>query len=91
MVVKTLQLKLHNPSKTKRRIMDEALLNYSYALQYLLDSTHDRIRRIRSEAERAGRGRMRRVAALIDKKELQELNKFGVEPFKDSLKMDYAS
>ena len=91
MVIKTLQLKLHKPSKAKCAIIDEALRSYSFALQYLLDSTHSRIRRIRNEVEKAGSYRMRRVAGFIDKQELQELNKFGVEPFKDSLKLDYAS
>ncbi|MGI6168930.1 MAG: zinc ribbon domain-containing protein [Christensenellales bacterium] len=87
--MKTIPLKLYKPSREKRRLLDDAMRRYSYALEYLLEHTRDLLPVVEQEARRGG-FKTRRIISQIGKDVMLELNRFGVEPFKDSLKMDCA-
>lgn len=91
MGMRTIMLKLHNPSKRKQQIMDEAMMNYSRAYQFLLDKAHEQIDEI-EKGLKDERGKFRAVTLgkWIDKEIARELNSFEIEPFKDSLKMDFS-
>ncbi|MFZ5974713.1 MAG: hypothetical protein ACOYU3_04810 [Bacillota bacterium] len=85
MVIKTIPLKLYRPSARKQMIIDDAFLRYSRAFGHLLESLRDRLSSIQTlPATRIG------LMQCIDKTLLNQLNAFGVEPFKDGLKMDAA-
>lgn len=85
---KTIMLQIYKPSNTKRRILDSALERYTQALGYLLERYRGQI----IEMACAG-GPVRRASLLgmIGKDALHELNRFAVEPFKDSIKMEFAA
>ncbi|WP_094549637.1 zinc ribbon domain-containing protein [Petroclostridium xylanilyticum] len=90
MPIKTITLKLHNPSKRKRQIIDQAMLNYSRAYQYLLDKAHAQIEEIRRDyKDNKGNYRAINIAKWVDKELSKELNQFHVQPFKDALKIDF--
>ncbi|MEA4854605.1 MAG: hypothetical protein VB082_10100 [Christensenella sp.] len=90
MVIKTLALQIHKPSKTKRDIMDGAIQRYNRALGYLLCHTKDKIPEIKKEMEEGNAYLTKRITSLLSKELMEKLNRFGVQPFKDSLKLDYA-
>lgn len=86
-VIITVQLKLKRPSRTKRELIDNAMLRYTQALQYLINNSN-----LESLAQLSkGVGSVRRIASRFDKQLLHEINRFFVQPFKDSLKLDAAS
>ena len=90
LAMRTITLKLHKPSRRKREIIDKAMLNYSLAYQYLLDRAFSEIETIKKEyRDKRGGYRGNAVAKWIDKDISRELNRFKIEPFKDSLKMDF--
>lgn len=91
MALRTIVLKLYKPSARKREIIDKAMYSYSRAYQYLLDRAATDIDHIEKEfRDEAGRYRASRIAKWIDRDIGRELNQFGIEPFKDSLKMDFS-
>lgn len=91
-LMRTIVLKIYKPSKRKKYIMDEAMLNYSRAFQYLLDRAYVDIENIKeSYKDKNGAYRAELIAKWIDKKLSMELNRFNIEPFKDSIKIDFAS
>lgn len=91
MVMKTIPLKIYRPTAEKQKILDSALARYHAALQYLLDSTKPQMEQIKKQANDGSGFRTRRIGAAIPADSLKELNRFGVQPFKDSLKLDYAN
>jgi putative transposase len=88
MAYKTLMLQLYRPSRRKCTWMDRALLRYSRALQMLLTRFEYQIDTL---AESGAKISQRKLLALIDKKTGKDLNEFHVQPFKDSLKIEFAS
>lgn len=88
MTFKTLMLQLYRPSRQKRRFIDTALLHYSQALQFLMD-------RYRAEIEALSESEthvtQRQILKIIDKETAESLNRFDVQPFKDSLKLEFAA
>lgn len=76
--MKTINLKLHNPSKCSREIIDEAMLNYSEAFQYLLDCAEKELDSLNL--------RQYSIAKWVDTK--LSHRHFAIEPFKDSIKID---
>ncbi|MEA5003992.1 MAG: hypothetical protein VB081_10880 [Christensenella sp.] len=90
MVIKTIALQIHKPTVEKKRIMDRAIRQYNDALEYLLRHTKDNIPNIVDEMRSGGSFLSRRITALLSKELMDALNEFGVQPFKDSLKLDYA-
>ena len=90
MVVRTLVLKLHRPSATKKELIDLAISRYNRALSYLFEHTKENVEPIMREMQEGGAYRTRRITALLQKEMMERLNEFGVQPFKDALKLDYA-
>lgn len=88
MTYKTLTLQLYRPGTRKRALMDQAFLHYSQALQFLTDRCREEIVRL---ALSGGRVTRLQLVGLVDKKMSEELNRFSVQPFKDSLKIEFAS
>lgn len=88
MIYKTLMLQLYRPSKHKCALIDYAILQYSQALQMLISRYEYQIDAL---AESGARISKKKMLALIDKKALEELNRFRVQPFKDSLKIEFAA
>lgn len=88
MAYKTLTLQLYRPSRHKRELIDNALLRYSQALQMLITRYEYKIDTL---AESGARISQKQLLTLIDKKTAKDLNEFHVQPFKDSLKIEFAS
>lgn len=88
MTYKTLMLKIYKPSKKKREIMLSAAERYAKALQQLLDHYREKI-----DALAGLDGNITRTMLLnmIEKEILKELNLLEVQPFKDSLKIEFAA
>lgn len=90
MAMRTITLKLHKPGKRKQQIIDEAMVNYSHAYQYLLDKAYTQIEYIKENfTDARGIYKAAIIAKWIDKDISAELNRFCIEPFKDSLKIDF--
>jgi putative transposase len=88
--MRTINLKLHKPSSIKKKIIDEALINYNAAYRYLLLKAHNEIDCITDSCRDAyGKYRALSIARWVDKDTRKELSKFGIEPFKDSLELDF--
>ncbi|MFA6807652.1 MAG: hypothetical protein WCR27_01540 [Eubacteriales bacterium] len=88
MAYKTLMLQIFKPSKHKQSIMDYAILNYSKALQYLLEKYEDDLIKLSTSEVQISRSTL---LSIIDKKAIKDLNDFNIQPFKDSLKIDFAN
>jgi putative transposase len=88
---KTITLKLHNPSSYKKRVMDEALMNYTRAFQYLLQRANDEIEEISSNfIDEKGQYRTYNIKNWFRGDIDAKLNEFSIEPFKDSIKIDFS-
>ncbi len=73
MIYKTIILKLYKPSTGKRKLLDEAILCYNMALQFLLENADKNSNTNNYQ---------------ISKDLLKNLNRFQAEPFKDALRRD---
>ena len=90
MGLRTIVLKLHKPGKGKREMLDQALENYNKAFQFLLRKAYANLDDLQTKfGETGGKFAAITLSKLIDKKTLQELNQFHVQPFKDSLQLDF--
>lgn len=90
MGLRTIHLKLNNPSKVKRAIIDRAFINYNNALNYLLEKAYCNIDEISYQYKSPkGNYSALTLSKWIDKALSHEINKFEVQPFKDSLKLDF--
>ncbi len=89
MGLRTINLKLHNPSTLKRKIIDTAFINYNNAFNYLLKKAFENINQIKSNYKSSkGIYSTLRLSKWIDKEISSEINQFDIQPFKDSLKLD---
>lgn len=88
MLFKTITLKLYKPTAKKRKILNDAMKNYTEALQFLLSTHQKELERAVLEKKPLSKGN---ILALINKDDSKKLNDFNVEPFKDSIKMEFAS
>lgn len=88
MAFKTLMLQLYKPSKHKRDLVDTALLHYAQALQFLLDRYCDEIGEL---VESKTCVTQQRILKMIGKDTGKDLNAFGAQPFKDSIKIEFAA
>lgn len=84
---KTLTLRLYAPGRAKRALLDNAVLRYTRALELLLRLCRARVEGLSADA------RVTRVqaAALADAQTMRALNVYDVQPFKDSLKVDFTN
>ncbi len=90
MVIKTIVLQLHKPTAEKKALIDDAIYRYNKALSYLFEHTRQNVEPILEKMKSGGGFLTRRITALLQKELMEELNQFGVQPFKDALKLDYA-
>lgn len=88
MAYKTLMLQIYKPSGCKQAQMDAAILNYSKALQALLYRYREEVTELSNSGQTVTR---RQLLELIGHDAAKSLNEFGVQPFKDSLKMEFSS
>lgn len=90
MGLRTIRLQLRKPSRIKSNIIDAALLNYNNAFNYLLKKAHENIGYIEN-TYRSPRGTYSTlgVSKWIDRDLSDQLNQFDVQPFKDSIKLDF--
>lgn len=84
MVIKTLCIKIDRPTARKRALMDDALERYTQAFSQLMGD-------LRPAVQAQGTAlTMNRCMKLITAGALAQLDTWGVQPFKDSLKLDAA-
>lgn len=89
MGLRTINLKLHNPSTLKREIIDTAFINYNNAFNYLLKKAFENIDQIKNNYKSSkGTYSTLSLSKWIDKELSAEINQFDIQPFKDSLKLD---
>lgn len=85
-------LKLYKPGKNKKIILDEAMLNYTRAFQYLLDKAEEDLSLIIDDCKSIKEQyRVTYVKKWINANYDKDLNRFFIEPFKDSIKIDFAA
>jgi len=89
MGLRTIVLKIYKPGREKKRILDEAIYNYSEAFRFLLDRARREIAVI-GGSYRLASGPYRAGALMkwVDRDLSEELDRFKVQPFKDSLKFE---
>ena len=87
MITKTVTIQLFTPSKTKCSLLLLVMNRYAKALQYLLDRCRPAVEDIHSLGTLPTQYELMR---LLDKDALASLNVFEMQPFKDSLKLDFA-
>lgn len=89
--MRTIVLKLYKPGRGKRTIIDEAMQNYAKAYQFLLDRAQIDLDNIRLHyADKSGRYKASYIGNWIDKDIDKKLNEYSIEPFKDSIKIDFS-
>lgn len=88
MIFKTLTLEIYSPSRRKREIIDTSMQNYSKALEWLFEYYKEDIEKAAASEHVAKRSEL---LSILGKDALKELNKFDIQPFKDSIKMEFAS
>jgi len=90
MGLRTIRLKLHNPGAAKRDIINNAFINYNNAYNYLLQRAYEEIDTIEEEY-RSPRGTYSSIglSKWVDRDISAYINKFNIQPFKDSLKLDF--
>lgn len=90
MGLRTIILKLHKPGKSKQMLLDKAITNYNIAFSFLLRKAYENLEEIQSRLSgNSSRFTTFALSKWIDKKTLKELNEYDVQPFKDSLKLDF--
>ncbi|HEX2924944.1 MAG TPA: zinc ribbon domain-containing protein [Ruminiclostridium sp.] len=90
MGLRTIHLKLHKPGKLKREILQKAFENYNNAFNYLLKNAFDNIDKIENDYKSPrGTYSTLSLSKWVDSDLSGELNKFNIQPFKDSLKLDF--
>ncbi len=90
MGLRTLVLKLHKPSKAKKEIIDKALLDYNKALSFLFEKGTSELPELAEKYKgKDGRCNAMALSKWIDSDIGSELNQFDVQPFKDSLKLEF--
>ena len=92
MGMRTVVLKIYKPGMKKKQILDSAMLNYTLAYQYLLDTAQPQIEGIRNNyMDKNGKYSAKKISKWIRTDFNVVLNEFCVEPFKDSIKIDFGA
>lgn len=90
MGLRTIHLKLHKPGAAKRNIINKAFLNYNNAYNYLLGKAYSEIDIIEERCRsKKGTYSTLGLSKWIDSDLSAEINRFDIQPFKDSLKLDF--
>ena len=87
MITKTITVQLHKPSQTKSSLLLLTMKRYAKALQFLLARCRPAVEDIHSRGQVPTQFALMK---LLDKDALSSLNVFEMQPFKDSLKLDFA-
>lgn len=87
MITRTVTLQLHKPGRTKSGLLLLTMNRYAAALQYLLDRYRPEISALRERGETPAQYDLRKIPG---KDALDALNVYGIGPFKDALKLDFA-
>src|SRR5665647_461686 len=87
MITKTVTVQLFMPSQTKSSLLLLTMDRYAKALQYLLDRYRPAVEEIHSLSMLPTQFELMK---FLDKDALASLNVFEMQPFKDSLKLDFA-
>ena len=85
---KTVSLRIYRPSQGKMNLLDDAVLRYTRALEFLLRACQKSVVHFARGTERATRSKMR---VFVTAEKMRSLNQFDVQPFKDSLKQDFVT
>ncbi len=89
--MRTIVIKLHKPSKAKQQIIDNALLGYNKAFEFLINKASAKFPELEQRFKgKYGQNNILTLSKWIDSDLSQELNKFNVQPFKDSLRLEFA-
>ena len=86
MSFQTITLKLHKPSREKRRILEDAMDNYTKSFDFLLREARNCL----FDPEEYLNGSKYKLSKWVNQDLSARLNQFNTEPFKDSLKLDFA-
>lgn len=87
MITKTVTLQLCRPGRTKSGLLLLTMNRYAAALQYLLDRYRPEIMALRESGGIPPQFELRKIPG---KDALDALNVYGIGPFKDALKLDFA-
>jgi putative transposase len=88
--MRTVILKLHEPGAAKKAVLDEAMSNYRSALQFLIDHTNRHLEAFYEEyGAKGGPYNVLALSKWIGTELQRELNRYGVQPFKDALRLDF--
>lgn len=87
MITKTVTVQLFAPSRTKKNLLLLTMNRYAMALQYLLDMYHPAVDQLLASGNHPSQFALMK---LPDRDALNHLNQFEMQPFKDSLKLDFA-
>ncbi|KPU46109.1 hypothetical protein OXPF_02190 [Oxobacter pfennigii] len=93
MGLKTIVLKLYKPGREKRRIINEAIINYNHAFGFLLEKAYSSLKKepvgdIGDISERRSPYFASTLSKNLVREYTSQLNNFDIQPFKDSLEMD---
>lgn len=87
---RTIVLKLHKPSAVKCDLIDEAVRNYNNAFQFLLHQARMELNSIQQAFEdKNGLFHAASLSKWVHGARSKALNQFAVQPFKDSLKLEF--
>jgi putative transposase len=90
MGMRTVVLKLHKPGKAKKDIIDKALLDYNKALDFLFEKGTSELPAMTEKyGGKDSRYNAMALSKWIDSDISRELNQYDVQPFKDSLKLEF--
>lgn len=91
MALRTIVLKLHKPSKVKQEIINEAIVNYNKALEFLINKASSNLLDLEQKyRKKDGQYNILSLSKWVDSDLSRELNRFNVQPFKDSLRLEFA-
>jgi putative transposase len=91
MGIRTIVLKLHKPSKAKQEIINKALLNYNKAFEFLIKEGNSNLSQLEQKFKgRSGHYNIMALSKWIGSDLSCQLNRFDVQPFKDSLRLEFA-
>lgn len=88
MLFKTIKLELYRPGREKREIIDRAIINYTKALNILLMQYKDVIVELAASGKGVSSTDLLRIP---ESPIMKQLNLYDAEPFKDSIKKEFAS
>jgi putative transposase len=74
----------------KQKIIDKALLDYNTAVRFLIGKAYSGLPELKEKyKDKNGRYNVLALSKWVDSDLSRELNKFDVQPFKDSLKIEF--